>query len=149
MKEESKIDKLIKILVFVAGISQLVLSQVHISAISKLFVKEVGFYLFMFILFGIILVPMVISFNDEHAKTYVTSILFLVVTIVLGVITVVLMNNSLSDPQTKATFQDIQWSFLLIGGAEILNIGSLVLTTLRCVGIARKEKEYARLAREQ
>lgn len=36
------------------GLGQLAGSQIHISAITKLFAREIGFYLFLFIIFGLV-----------------------------------------------------------------------------------------------
>ena len=41
-------------IVFINAIGQLAGSQIHILAITKLFAREVGFYLFLFIIFGLV-----------------------------------------------------------------------------------------------
>ena len=41
-------------IVFVNAIGQLAGSQIHILAITKLFARETGFYLFLFIIFGLV-----------------------------------------------------------------------------------------------
>lgn len=149
MHEVNKLEKITKILIFIAGLSQLVLSQVHIAAISKLFVREVGFYLFMFILFGIVLIPMVLSFDENHPSSFVPSLVSMLVTIGLGAFTMYLMTNSLNDPQNTATMKDLQPALLLISGAILLDGVSFVLSAIRLLGLRQGGKKHARLAGEQ
>jgi hypothetical protein len=48
--------KITKWLIILAAVLQLALSQIHIGAIKIMFSPQIGFYLFLFILFGLILV---------------------------------------------------------------------------------------------
>lgn len=45
--------KIAKLIVLMNGLGQLALSQIHILASTKMFTKEIGFYLFFFIIFGL------------------------------------------------------------------------------------------------
>lgn len=149
MHEENKLEKITKILTFIAGLSQLILSQVHIAAISKLFVREVGFYLFMFILLGIVVIPMVLAFEETRLSSYLVFLVTVAITIAIGIFTMSLIVNSLKDPQTTATMKDIQPTLILMAGGVILDFCSLVLIAMRTIGMRQGGNKHAGLAREQ
>ncbi|WP_125608136.1 hypothetical protein [Lapidilactobacillus bayanensis] len=148
MHETNRIDRLTKILIFVSGLAQLVLSQTHIAAISKLFVKEVGFYLFLFILFGIVLVPMALSFDDRHSKSYFTAALFLILTVLVGGITMSLMIGSLGDSQTKASLSDLLPSLIIISASEIFNVISFLCILSRYISVHKEEHAHAEMVKQ-
>ena len=52
-----------KYLIYIAALSQLALSQVHIGIITKIFEPRAGFFLFLFIIFGLIM-----AFNSSAVK---------------------------------------------------------------------------------
>lgn len=61
MKE--KLFNIARFCMFAVAIIQLTLSQIHIEIIMKVFADEIGFYLFLFIIFGL-----VIAFNSVNLK---------------------------------------------------------------------------------
>lgn len=61
MKE--KIFNTAKFLIGATAIIQLAMSQIHIGIITKVFLPEVGFFLFLFVIFGI-----VTAFNSSNVK---------------------------------------------------------------------------------
>jgi len=61
MKE--KLFNIARFSMFAVAIIQLTLSQIHIEIIMKVFADEIGFYLFLFIIFGL-----VVAFNSINLK---------------------------------------------------------------------------------
>ncbi len=47
---------------------QLALSQIHINVITKVFASEIGFYLFLFILFGLVMTFSLSSMKRDSKK---------------------------------------------------------------------------------
>ncbi|MEM7114621.1 MAG: hypothetical protein AAF614_19445 [Chloroflexota bacterium] len=41
------------IILFIVGVGQLAISQIHIAATTKIFANQIGIYLFLFIIFGL------------------------------------------------------------------------------------------------
>ena len=40
-------------ILFIVGVGQLAISQIHIAATTKIFANQIGFYLFVFMIFGL------------------------------------------------------------------------------------------------
>lgn len=59
-----KLFNISKYLIFVTAIGQLAISQVHIGIITKVFNPAVGFYLFLFTIFGVLM-----AFNSSSFKS--------------------------------------------------------------------------------
>lgn len=45
--------RVVTIILFIVGVGQLAISQIHIAAATKIFANQIGLYLFMFIIFGL------------------------------------------------------------------------------------------------
>ena len=41
------------IILFIVGVGQLAISQIHIAATTKIFANQIGIYLFLFVIFGL------------------------------------------------------------------------------------------------
>ncbi|GAB4262938.1 MAG: hypothetical protein Kow0080_00780 [Candidatus Promineifilaceae bacterium] len=110
------------------GLGELALTQIHISAITKLFVNEIGFYLFLFIIFGI-----TATFNVFSLEKRQNIIFFMVscwVTAVFGYIYLRLLQADVAA-QDALTMADVQTSWLLmIVSIGIYLVGSLVIPWL-------------------
>lgn len=65
MKE--KLFKVSKALLITAGLLELALSQVHILMITKLFTSYVGFYLFIFVIAGMLVLFNLSSMNVDNS----------------------------------------------------------------------------------
>ncbi|WP_461207097.1 hypothetical protein [Clostridium sp. DL1XJH146] len=63
MKE--KVFNISKFVMFFVAMIQLALSQIHIDIITKVFATNVGFYLFLFIIFGMIIALNVVSTKSD------------------------------------------------------------------------------------
>ena len=123
----------IKIAVWVLlinGLGTLALSQVHILAITKVFAPEIGFYLFLFVIFG-----MTTGFNAYLAKKR-TNILFYIFTSFLvigaGLIYLQIMQGDVTK-QAALTMNDAairnSW-WLVIISLIIYGAGLIILPVL-------------------
>jgi hypothetical protein len=114
--------------ILINGLGELALTQVHVLAITKLFVNEIGLYLFMFIIFGI-----TATFNALSLEKRQSIIFFSVscwVTAVFGYIYLSLMRADVAA-QDNLTMADVQTSWLLIIiSIGIYLVGSLVIPWL-------------------
>lgn len=45
--------RILTAILFIVGVGQLAISQIHIAAASKIFANQIGLYLFLFIIFGL------------------------------------------------------------------------------------------------
>ena len=115
-------------IVLINGLGELALTQIHVGAITKLFVNEIGVYLFMFIIFGL-----TAGFNAFSLESRRNIILFTVscwVTAVFGYIYLTLMQTDVAA-QNTLTMADVQTSWLLIViSIGIYLVGSLVIPWL-------------------
>lgn len=95
---------------FTAAIVQLALSQIHIAVITKVFEESVGFYLFLFIIFGII-----VAFNSVNLKSGKHLLLDIVGVVFASAAGIKFISQVLNDIKvsTVLTFQDAQISLLV------------------------------------
>ncbi len=63
--------KLVTGILFITGIGELAISQIHIEASTKIFANQIGFYLFLFIIFG-----MTTAFNGMLLEKLRSVLLF-------------------------------------------------------------------------
>jgi hypothetical protein len=114
--------------VFINALGQLAGSQVHILAITKIFANEIGFYLFLFILCGL-----VTAFNVFLLETRKGLFFFIVsswATAVAGYIYVRLMQTDVAA-QERLSMAEVQASWtLVILSIGIYLIGSLIIPAL-------------------
>lgn len=120
--------KLLNITIFIMSITallELAMSQVHIKTITKLFSAEVGFYLFLFIIFGLVTL-----FNLTTVKQSTNNMLLILCsTIAVGVgfkyIKILLNDLKVYD---NIKFIDISSSlYLAIAGIVVYGVGTLVI----------------------
>jgi len=120
--------KIVVAIVLINGIGEVALSQVHILAATKLFVTEIGFYLFLFIIFGL-----TTAFNGlllDKRKGIITLILSGVIAAGAGFIYLRLMQADVAA-QTALTMEDVQISALLVTASiGIYLIGSILIAVL-------------------
>jgi hypothetical protein len=122
MKE--KILNGLKGIALVNALAQLALSQIHIEAITKLFVKEIGFYLFFFTIFGL-----VTAFNVFLLDKYRGIIFFMISSWVTAGVGYVYLNLMQADVlvQEMLTMSDVQQSWYLVIVAIAIFLVSSVL----------------------
>jgi len=61
-----RVFKIAKFIIMAMALGQLAISQIHIELITKLFVRDVGFFLFLFIISGLIVTFNLSAMNVEN-----------------------------------------------------------------------------------
>ncbi len=120
--------KILKAIALVNAFGQLALSQLHIEAITKIFIKEIGFYLFFFIIFCLLT-----GFNTFLLENR-RGIVFLVLTNWLTATTAFIYLQMLQTDvanQEVLTLADVQVSWMLtIAAITICLINSIAIPVL-------------------
>ncbi len=111
---ESTKDKIAKYIVVSMTIIQLALSQIHISAITKVFVLEVGFFLFLFIIFGLLITFNLLSKNNESSKFLFQTTGSIFIACATGIYYMYLMYNDYINNEL-VTIDQIQLSLIIVG----------------------------------
>ena len=124
-------DLILRILCSIALVNafgQLAVSQVHISVATQVFTKEIGFYLFFFILFCL-----VTGFNTFLLEKYSGIVFFSFsnwLTVGAGYIYLDILQTDVANQQTL-TLEDVQLSLILvIASIAICLINSLAIPFL-------------------
>ena len=120
--------KITKGIVLINGLGQLAVSQIHILASTKLFASEIGVYLFMFVIFGL-----VTAFNTFLLKKLQGMIFFIVscwVTAGSGYIYLKLLQADVAA-QEALTMAEVNDSWMLaVISIGICLIGSVAIPLL-------------------
>ncbi|WZL81185.1 hypothetical protein QBE53_15495 [Vallitaleaceae bacterium 9-2] len=119
---ESTKYKIAKYIVVSMTIIQLALSQIHISAITKVFVLEVGFFLFLFIIFGLLITFNLLSKNNESSKFLFQTTGSIFIACATGIYYMYLMYNDYINNEL-VTIDQIQLSLIIVGSG----IGTYIL----------------------
>lgn len=121
-------EKLLNITIYVTctmALLQLVLSQMHISVITKVFATDVGFYFFLFIIFGLVTV-----FNMKNVKNSNNSILLIIcsaIAIVVGIKYIHILLDDVSQGKLL-TYNDIVGSlYNVIASIIIYGVGTVTV----------------------
>jgi hypothetical protein len=118
--------KIVLFLIMGNSIVQLAISQIHISAITKMFKPSIGLYLFGFIIFGL-----VSFFNVSKVKVFmgkISTLLFCLLTSGFGII---FLSLALSD--TKVDRASIQSSILLIAVSTVLYLAAAIMLAVSAI----------------
>jgi hypothetical protein len=107
---KDKLNTLARIAVFAVAIFQLAISQIHIKVITKVSDTEIGFVLFLFIIFG--LVNAFNAVQKKKSKFMILDILALGISSYTGYYYVTTILANIGDDQLMV-FADIQWSLLV------------------------------------
>jgi hypothetical protein len=119
-----------KALVIVA-LAQLGLSQIHIAIITKVFAPEIGFYLFLFVLFGCL-----VAFNNASVKQTSNMALYALACLSTLISGGFYLKTLFSDINSGnlLTFSDAQGSiYLTIATLVVYSVGTIIV-------VATKEK---------
>lgn len=119
--------KIIVAIVLVNGIAEVALSQVHILAATKLFATEIGFYLFLFIIFGL-----TTAFNGLLLETPRGVILLIVsgaIAAGAGFIYLRLMQADVAA-QAALTMEDVRVSATLVAASVVIYLGGSILISV-------------------
>ncbi|GAB6107252.1 hypothetical protein [Fusibacter bizertensis] len=105
MKE--KVFNITRYSMFAIALIQLALSQIHIGIITKVFATNVGFYLFLFIIFGI-----VVAFNSINLRSNKNMLLDIVGSIVAAIAGIKYLSIIMDDLNSGnvLTFSEAKWS---------------------------------------
>ena len=123
MKE--RIFKISKFVIAAIAILQLAISQVHIKVITKVFASDIGFYLFLFILFGLVM-----TFNLSSLKRDSKIPRYLLVTIAAigaGLVYIIMLFSDIATGQYLTI--DVALLSILVSIAAIITyfVGTAVL----------------------
>ncbi|MCG8572798.1 MAG: hypothetical protein MJB14_21915 [Spirochaetes bacterium] len=102
MKE--KLFHFFKYSIFAVALLQLALSQIHISVITKVFATHIGFYLFLFILFGLVLAFNVVTLKRK--SNMLPAVLFSIAALVSGYIYLKILYTSIGTSKVLV-FDDV------------------------------------------
>lgn len=109
--------KILQAIALANAFGQLAISQIHISTITKIFINEIGFYLFFFIIFC--LLTGFNTFLSENRRGIVFLILANWVTAIAGYMYVNILQTDVANQQSLA-FADIQLSWTLVVAAIVI-----------------------------
>jgi len=115
--------KIAKYIIVAMTIMQLALSQIHIAAITKVFVLEVGFFLFLYIIFGLLITFNLMSKNNESSKFLFQTTGSIFIAVATGGYFMYLMYSDYKS-NSLVELDQIQLSLILVG----VGIGTYVLS---------------------
>lgn len=102
--------KIARLILLTAALGQLASSQIHIGIITKIFEPSIGFFLFLFITFGVVLSFLSTSF--KHGSNPVLLILALVAAVGTGVKYVVMIIQDV-QMENLLTFAEVRLSLFI------------------------------------
>lgn len=122
--------KVIRLIVMLTALIQLALSQIHIEMITQLFVTEIGFYLFLFIIAGLLILFNLTSMKDAGiGKSQIP--MYSVVTVGALASGTVFLIKTYNDylAQESVMLEDIQLSMALIAASMVVYLvgGAIIL----------------------
>lgn len=123
------IFKIVVVIVLINALVTLALSQVHILAITKVFAPEIGFYLFLFVIFGL-----TTGFNAYLADKRTSILLFILTSALVigsGLIYLWIMQGDVAE-QDALTMSDeaIRNSLILIIVSLAIYVAGLIIVPL-------------------
>ncbi|MFK7801317.1 MAG: hypothetical protein AB8G95_06785 [Anaerolineae bacterium] len=115
-------------ILFIVGVGQLAISQIHIAATTKIFANQIGLFLFIFMIFGL-----TTGFNAVLIEKP-RSVLLLIVSSVIcswgGFVYLRLLQADVLA-QEKLTMADVNDSFQLVAASIVIYlVGSIVVSFL-------------------
>ena len=119
--------KIIVAIVLINGIGEMALSQVHILAVTKLFVTEIGFYLFLFIIFGL-----TTAFNGlllDKPRGVILLVVSGAIASGAGFIYLRLLQADVAK-QTTLMMEDVQLSAMLVTVSIVIYLGGSILISV-------------------
>lgn len=127
MKE--KIFTIAKFLIFATAILQLAISQLHIDIITKVFDPAIGFYLFLFTIFGVLM-----AFNSSSYKSGEKTFIFILGTLAAVITGILYVNVIFSDiaAGNLLTFKDAQQSIII--AISTITIYAVLAPTMMITG---------------
>lgn len=124
--------KLLNATIFIISaiaVLELAMSQVHIKTITKLFTSEVGFYLFLFIISGLVTLFNLTSI--KKSKNELMLLLSSIIAVAVGIKYILILLNDYKLHDSIA-FSDVNNSiYLALVGILIYGIGSIAVIILK------------------
>jgi hypothetical protein len=120
-------SKLLNIMIAVmalVGVVQLALSQFHIATITKLFTRQVGFYLFFFILTGLVLSFSLTGLKEK--KNLLSVGIILALNLLSAGIYIKMLFNDLNT-HANLSFADIKVSFIAVVVGIVISVVSYAI----------------------
>ena len=121
---KDRLRQIVAALVLISGIGELAVSQIHIATTTKLFATEVGFYLFLFVIFGL-----TTGFNAMLLKN-VRGMVVLVgsglVAVWSGWVYMGLVRTDVAE-QTSLAMEDVRTSLMLVTASIAIYAAGIVL----------------------
>ena len=120
--------KIVTTILLIVGVAQLAISQIHVAAATKIFANQIGFYLFLFIIFGL-----TTGFNAVLIETR-RSVFLLLVSSFLGswggFVYLRLLQADIVL-QEKLTMADVSDSFRLVSASIFVYlVGAIIVSIL-------------------
>ena len=120
--------RILTAILFIVGVGQLAISQIHIAAATKIFANQIGLYLFLFMIFGL-----TTGFNAVLIEKPRSVLLLIVSSIICSWGGFVYLRLLQADvlKQDKLTMADVNDSFqLVVVSIAIYLIGSIIISIL-------------------
>lgn len=115
-------------ILFIVGVAQLALSQVHVAAATKIFANQIGLYLFLFIIFGL-----TTGFNAvliEKPRSVLSLIFSGAMATWGGIVYLRLLQADVAQ-QEKLVMADVSDSFRLVAFSVVIYlVGALAVSIL-------------------
>ena len=115
-------------ILFIVGVGQLAISQIHIAATTKIFANQIGFYLFVFMIFGL-----TTGFNAVLIEKPRSVVLLLVSGALTAWGGIVYLRLLLADvaAQEQLTLADVGQSYdLVVFSLVVYVVGAIVVSAL-------------------
>lgn len=120
--------KIAIVIVMINALGQLAMSQIHILATTKIFANEIGFYLFLFIIFGLTTAFNVFLIDRRRGKIFFALSCW--VAIAFALIYLNIMQTDVAAQETL-TMEDMRATVtLMLIAIGVLLVSSLVIPLL-------------------
>ena len=112
---------------------QLAVSQVHIEMITKLFIRDIGFYLFIFVIAGLLVLFNLSSMKNSASGRLGTFIVMILAAVASGL---TYMYKVWSDFSTRESvvMEDVQLSLIFAGTFILIYLIGGIIVTSKCIG---------------
>lgn len=122
------LQKIVAIILCITGVGQLAISFIHVEAITKIFANQIGFFLFLFIIFG--LTTGINAVLLEKPSSLISFIFSGVVAVVSGYVYLNIMQTDVARQDTLTMAEVSQSWQIVIASMAIYGIGTLILPIL-------------------
>ena len=113
-------------ILLIVGVGQLAISQIHIEAITKVFANQIGFYLFLFMIFGL-----TTGFNAvliEKPLSVASLIVSAILSSIGGVIYLRILQAEVVT-QEQLTMVDVNESFRYVAFSIVVYLAGAILVS--------------------